>query len=1758
LISDSHIPITLHKGSSLVYLASATQEFPTKHVIKTMNGASLKRIDGITNEYNILKKLEGKTERRILKKGLYEGKPAIWLNYIDGVTLDQKNNRKTGLRLDEFLNIARGMAGQLKILHDENIIHKDLNLRNFIINQKDNIFLLDFQLSVSHEAKYVNFSNSDFITGTFETISPEQTGRVNWYVDNRSDLYSLGILFYELVSGKSPFKCNDPSEFIYAHLTEIPPTVSTVKRNIPDVVSAIIDKLIRKNPAERYQSVEGLLFDLNKCLDSIVNGSIGEFEIASRDVSKQLKVSEKLYGKEGKLQELQDFFFNSSHSQLKLGLLEGESGTGKNTLAYSMHGEIAKHNGVFLQGKFRQDNVNRPLSAFVDIVNAYIQVLQTKPEEHIVEWKRKIQSLLGHSVQYLFPFMPNLEELLELENANEDLEVIDNQNRIIYLVAKLIYSLSNPSFPIVIYIDDIHWADENSFNLIQFMLNMTDFKFMNIIGSFRREEANNSEAFKRFEQQLSSSQFPVKNIFLQNFTLQETTSLLADSLDSEAEVILPLANEVFSKTEGNPFFVSRFLQTLYEDGLLWMDGKILKWKWNIEGINEKSYTNNVVSLLVNKLNTLNEEERNILQFASCFGYSFPSEALTDFRTDLSKEALEEILSKLVKEKMIYPVPIDSAQNNRTQKEYAIDYQFSHDKLFEAANQSLKKAALNGYHWAIGKKMIQLINTDDYKNRKDIFNLANHLNLGGQYAELSDYESLYRINLEAGFKAKSAGSFLIALDYFQKAETYAKNLHLNSENKRNIQLQLAECLQFTSDFESSEKKYRALLLGKPEKFEKAKIGEKLIHFYSNTGRHEEAYQMGVSLLNIFGKNMSIKPSKPRLLLSILKSKLALRKYNFSDLLQLPESSNEEHIAVVKIFAAMLKSAYQIAPELCVEGATKMVRYCARHGNTIDSPVGYFVFGGIFLGGVFGNHEAGYNFGNLSLDLIDRYKSEKQRSEIEFIHGYFSNTWVKGASNTAVYFDKSYKSGSLTGDFFHMSCSRAALAENMFLFGTPLDQVKNDSSDFRHFVKQSNNKEATIVLESIEAISNVLMAPRFQNVEINLDSFKEDEFSVEKNDFSSLHFIHMHFINRMALCFHEQNIQKGIQFSQISESLLEVSAGLQHSVFHHFYTCLLLCSKTKSASTKADIKRARKSLKFLAKCADFNQEIYESIYLIALSYNQNFKGKDKLAIETIQKAIIDLKSKLEVNLLGIASEHLSRLYWTNQNSRKFHESMSITFEAYNTWGATAILERLKTEFRLKADTIPSEIKQEKISTFSSTISASDLDISSIMKFSRAITEEINLDNLVKKVLKIMVENTASTCAYLVIKKGEIPYLYGAFVNNQMESMQKINLREHQKSSQYPVGMIHYAIRTKQVLLIDNAMKSEFFATNNYVVNGQTKSVLCQPLLMQQKTIGVLYLDSNMSEKLYNNDKVQMLQLLSTQIAISINNSMNFEAMEQTIQARTEELSLQKEIIEKKNKEIGDSIQYARTIQEAILPSTDPFSDFFRDYFLLSKPKDIVSGDFFWIEEKEDTILFAVADCTGHGVPAAMLSLVCNNALKRSVREMKKFEPAEILDSASEIISTTFSSNVRSNQIKKIQDGMDISICSYNKTTKTLKYSGANNPLLILTKAQSIGAPAELLEIKGDKQPVGPYFKTVPFTQHEMVLKNSDVIILSTDGYYDQFGGEHSKKMKAKAFKQFLIHLTEVRFTDYHFRIDSHFQAWKGEEHQLDDVTVLGIEV
>ncbi|MBU2019245.1 MAG: AAA family ATPase, partial [Bacteroidetes bacterium] len=948
----------LQQGSINVFLVEPTIDIPYKHILKVVDSNQLELRNQLTNEAKILHKLEGQIGKRLLKEGFTDGKKSLWLKYLEGQNLSDLLKNRADFKINDFYHLALEICKELKKIHDLGITHGNISAENIIKTHKSGIEFVNFQLSLTQSTKYFQYSNFELIPDFLESMAPEQTGKVNWSVDRRTDLYSLGMIFFRILVGRPAFHFNDLNDYAFAHILEKPPQIHSLNREIPTPLSKVIEKLIEKFPENRYQSIEGLISDL-KALKNIQPSKLESFEIGLNDFSDNLNITEELIAKHEVINNLSKFMLDSNQLNLKLALLTGPTGTGKNKVAYELASKIGQTNGIMLYGKFHGNGHNQPFSGFIDVIKMYLQHIQTRDSLKLEEWQRKVNQLLGPQIESLIHFVPDLRNLFN--NQNLTIQIIDSENQILYLFAKLISSFSDPSRPVVLMLDDLQWADSNSIKLIEFILKLDDFPFLNILATQREEVVLNKEVenlISNFEHH--SAIF--KKFTLKNFDEQETCEFIAKSIMRPFNQVESLSKIIFEKTQGNPFYLMRFIQAIYEEKELYFHHEFREWMWNAEAIESRNITNNVVDFIIDRFGTLDSISTDIAVLAANYGRVFPENIFQwVYKNKYTALQIHESLENLLELKII-------VVSNHYPDLKCIDpyeelsfFEFKHDRLVEAALH--KRGSAPNQHWEIGIALLENVTFESLRKSQQLYSVANHLNLGIKDKSISDYERLFQINLETGDEAKKAASFQLALDFYSKANEYASNIDISESERIDLNLKLAETKQFTGKSEEAETLYLSLFSNHADLETKALVGEKIIHFYTNNANYKKAYEFGCRLLSEFGIKFHLKPSKPRLIFQVIKTRILLSKHNIPDLINLPIADDIYHKMVIKCIASMLKSAYQIAPELCVEGAAKMVQQCLKKGNSPDSPVGYFVFGGIFIGGIMGDHQKGFEFGEM---------------------------------------------------------------------------------------------------------------------------------------------------------------------------------------------------------------------------------------------------------------------------------------------------------------------------------------------------------------------------------------------------------------------------------------------------------------------------------------------------------------------------------------------------------------------------------------------------------------------------------------------------------------------------------------------------------------------------------------------------------------------------------------------------------------------------
>lgn len=557
--------------------------------------------------------------------------PILVLEDIHGVDLwkfsESFENKQ--LPLEAFLEVAIQIADALSVVHHHQVIHKDLHPGNIIVNPKTlQVQIIDFGLASLLNRQNPVLSSPDHIEGILAYISPEQTGRMNRALDYRTDFYTLGVTFYLLLTGRLPFQADDSLGVVYAHMALRQVPVTHLRPDLPPIISNIVDKLLSKNAEDRYQSALGILSDLKQCLDELnTRGTISQFTVAQNDLSDRFQIPQVLYGRQPELKALMEHFEQAEQGHPQLFSVSGYSGIGKSALVNEVHKPVTAHNGVFISGKFDQFQQNTPYYALKQALSVWVNEALCLPEHELAALRTSIVGCLGASCRVLIDFMPEFEPVLGTFAPLPELSDSAVRFRFHQTFQKFIRSVSIRQ-PWVIFIDDLQWADRGTLTLLGELMREPDLRLLLIV-AYRSNAVNEHHAaMKMIKSVISLSKDICTQVELTALEVPEIAQLLSESLFQDKDSVNDLAQLVYGKAGGNPFFTIEFLKTLYAEDLLHFDLDARCWQWDIKKIEAESITDNVVELMLDKMSVLPKETQALLQLASCVGSSFDLHTLS--------------------------------------------------------------------------------------------------------------------------------------------------------------------------------------------------------------------------------------------------------------------------------------------------------------------------------------------------------------------------------------------------------------------------------------------------------------------------------------------------------------------------------------------------------------------------------------------------------------------------------------------------------------------------------------------------------------------------------------------------------------------------------------------------------------------------------------------------------------------------------------------------------------------------------------------------------------------------------------------------------------------------------------------------------------------------------------------------------------------------------------------------------------------------
>ncbi|MHC5594742.1 MAG: trifunctional serine/threonine-protein kinase/ATP-binding protein/sensor histidine kinase [Nostoc sp.] len=1543
MTTPTHAPVIPgYKISSQLYVGSRTRVYRAIReqeavpvVIKVLASEypSLNELLQFRNQYTISKNLNIPGIIHPLSLEAYRNGYILVMEDRGEISLREYIEPST-ISLVEFLAIAIQLTDILHDLHQNCVIHKDIKPANILIHpQTKEVKLIDFSIASLLPKETQEIKNPNILQGTLAYISPEQTGRMNRGIDYRSDFYSLGVTFYELLTGELPFTSDEPMELVYCHIAKMPRELGN-REEIPQVLSDIVMKLMAKNAEDRYQSALGLKYDLEKCLYQLKEtGKVRDFEIGKRDVCDRFLIPEKLYGRETEVTTLLAAFERVANGNSEMMLVAGFSGIGKTAIVNEVHKPITRQQGYFIKGKFDQLNRNIPLSAFVQALRDLIRQFLSEFDTQLAQWKTKILEVLGGNGQVLIEMIPELEQIIGKQPPVPELLGTAAQNRFNLLFQKFIAVLTTKEHPLVMFIDDLQWADLASLQLIKLLIQ--DSNYLLLLGAYRDNEVQAAHPFILMVEEVKKAGKTVNTITLSPLALSDTNQLVADTLHCPIELSLPLTELINRKTQGNPFFITQFLKVLHENGKIKFNCDQGYWECDIDQINALSLTDDVVEFMGQQLQKLPRETQEVLKLAACIGSQFDLATLA-IVWEQSPADTAVVLWKALQEGLILPqsqmykfyLNHDEADGN-TGNRKNVAYRFLHDRVQQAAYSLIPENRKQATHLKIGQLLQN--NLSEIEKEEKLFDIVGHLNLGQDLiTQPREQEALAQLNLSAGRKARNATAYNTSKVYLQIGiDLLTSNCWQRQyELTLNLYVAATESAYLNGEFEEMEQKATQVLQSAQTILDKVKIYEIQISALTAQSRMLEAIAVGQNALVQLGIEFSLKPDEALTNKTLKTLAIQLQDKQIEELINLPVMSNQETMAAMQLLTMLFPAIFQGNPALMPLVCSIMVNLSLQFGNALTSTTGYVGYG-MVLCAFLGEVEKGYGFGQLALSLLDQLNAREFKSLTLLWFIVFLQHRQEALRAAIPMTKEGYFAGMETGDFLSAGYNIVNYFGNNFFAGVTLDDWEPEIENYCAVLAQAKQDSPVVYLKMMQQVVHNLREIVSQPDLFSKTAYDEKLMLPKHHQDNDLTALADVYIYKLMLAYFFGNYNHALDYIAKVELYLMAVAGLTITQLFHFYAGLTYLavystqSEIEQAKTLTLIETHQNTLEQWAYHAPMN---YQHKVDLVESEKCRILGKNYQAGDWYDRAIGGAKANGYIQEEALANELAAKFYLAWGRDKVASSYMQQAYYCYAHWGAKAKVVHLEQQYPqlLAAILQPTNFAITSEATIASTsmrsVNSSNssqnlwLDLPAVMKAAQAISQEIELEKLLTILMQIAIANAGAQTSNLIIRQDE-QWLIVAQADQQKVKFLEIPL---EKCQEIPQSLIYAITRTQETAVFENLSTVAQFASDRYIMTHQPKSVLCTPISHQGKLIGVLYLENNLTLGAFTSDRIEILQLLTTQAAISIENARLYQQTENYSHTLEAEVKRKTQALNQKAQDLESALQQLKQTQGQLIHS------------------------------------------------------------------------------------------------------------------------------------------------------------------------------------------------------------------------------------------------
>jgi PAS domain S-box-containing protein len=1420
-------------------------------LLAAVEETSIDCVERLEHEYGLKGQLDADWAARPVALTRYNGRITLVLEDPGGAPLHRLLGRP--LDISHFLRIATPLAGTLRRVHERGLIHKDIKPANILVDEASGgVWLTGFGIASRLPRERQAPAPPEVIAGTLAYMAPEQTGRMNRSVDSRSDLYALGVTFYEMLTGTLPFTAADPMEWVHCHIARQPaPPIERVA-GVSGPLSAIVMKLLAKTGEERYQTAAGVEADLGRCLaDLELNGRIDRFPLGEHDGSDRFLIPEKLYGREREIEALIAAFDRVvAQGTTELVLVSGYSGIGKSSVVHELHKVLVPPRGLFASGKFDQYKRDIPYATVGQAFQSLVRSLLTQSEEDLGRWRASLIDAVGPNGQLIVNLVPELELVIGKQSPVSDCPPQDAQNRFQTVFRRFLGVFAREEHPLALFLDDLQWLDTATLDLLEHLVTHPDVRHLMLVGAYRDNEVSPSNPLLRTLDAIRKVGAFVE-IRLAPLAREDLARLIADTLSCAPDDATPLARLVHEKTGGSPFFAIQFISALAEEGLLHFDPDAARWHWELDRVHAKGYTDNVVDLMVGKLTRLPLETQAALQQLACLG-----------------NVAEITMLSLVLEKSNEDVRSDLWDAVRLELVEHLEgsYKFIHDRVQEAAYSFMPERLRAEAHLRIGKLLAA--HTPAEKREEAVFEIVNQLNRGAALVtSREEREQLAEFNLLAGQRAKATTAYAAAITYLAAG---AALLSEDAWNRRHelifaLELHRGECEFLTGALAEAERRLAALSSRAANTVERATVACLRVDLFTTLDQSSRAIAVGLDYLRHLGIDWSAHPTDEETRREYERIWSQLGSRIIEDLIELPLMSDPASLATMDVLTKIGPPSLHTDAQLFALVICRAVNLSLESGNCDGSCFAYVRLG-MVAGSRFGDYQAAYRFGQLGHDLIERHGLNRFQARTYMCFGGFVLPWTRHVRVGRDLLHRGLQAAYKTGDLVYAACGHH-LTTNLLATGEPLRDVQRDAENGLAVAQKAQFRFlidiAATQLELIRTLRG--LTPTFGS----FDDGQFEELRTERRFTRSpdLQAECTYLILKLQARFFSGEYRTAVEASSRAQSLLWTLNSHFETAEYQFYSALsqaAFCDSAPAAERQQHMEALAAHHIQLQVWAGNCPDNFENRAALVGAEIARIEGRALDAESLYEQAIRSARANGFIHNEALANELASRFYAARGFEKIARVYLQDARYGYLRWGADGKVRQLE---QLHPHLRDAPVPASPTTTIGAPVER--LDVVTVLKAAQAVSGEIVLGDLIKTLLRIAIEHAGAERGLLVLFPGDEPRIAAEATTGRGQV--EVTLRQTAASpAELPESVLHYVIRTRRSVILDDALAQNPFSADEYICQKHARSVLCLALVKQAGLIGVLYLENNLASHVFTPTRISVLEMLASQAAISLENA------------------------------------------------------------------------------------------------------------------------------------------------------------------------------------------------------------------------------------------------------------------------------------------------